>query len=65
MITLYPKVTGFVMDNKERIRWVLNGTWDGKMETCEVLNQKDTDKSGKPVLELKDSKLLWERRMPA
>ena len=53
------------MDKNERIRWVLNGTWDGRMETCEVLKQKDSEKTGKPVLELSHSKLLWERRLPA
>ncbi|CAG7636499.1 unnamed protein product [Allacma fusca] len=58
------KVTGCVMDKHEKVRWILNGTWDAKMETCEVLNQKDTDKSGKPVLELGSSKTLWERKLP-
>jgi len=52
------------MDKQERVRWVLNGTWDGKMEACKVLKQKDSDKSGKPVLELGSPVTLWVRKMP-
>lgn len=52
------------MDSQEKVSWVLNGTWDGKMETCEVLKQKDSDKNGKPTLELGPSRVLWERRLP-
>jgi len=58
------KVTGCVMDKNEKVRFILNGTWDARMEMCEVLNQKDTDKSGKPVLELAPAKLLWDRKVP-
>ena len=52
------------MDKNEKVRYILNGTWDARMETCEVTNQKDTDKSGKPILELAPAKVLWERKLP-
>ncbi|ODN04914.1 Oxysterol-binding protein-related protein 6 [Orchesella cincta] len=55
-------VTGCVMNNAEVVRYVLNGTWDTKIDGCAVLKIKETDTKGKPVFELGPSKTLWTRR---
>ncbi|XP_075591788.1 LOW QUALITY PROTEIN: oxysterol-binding protein 1 [Dermatophagoides farinae] len=59
------KVTGVVLSKDEKIKWVLNGTWDNKMEACKVLNPTQlTSKSSKPVIETGTPKLIWRRVLP-
>lgn len=48
------------MDKDKTVKWVLNGTWDNKMEACKVLNPKQLNYS-KPVIETGTPKLIWKR----
>ncbi|KAF7489040.1 Oxysterol-binding protein 1 [Sarcoptes scabiei] len=58
------KVTGLVVSKDEKIKWVLNGTWDNKMEACKVVNTKQLiSKNSKPLVETGTPKLIWKRRM--
>jgi len=57
------KVTGVVTDSTGAARWVLQGTWDDKIEGAKVLNTIETGK-GKTVYETGATKILWQRRMP-
>lgn len=57
------RVTGHIQDNKGHLKWVLNGTWDNKMDACAVLDIKE-DAKGKQLLAKGPSKVLWKRRYP-
>ncbi|OTF77643.1 oxysterol-binding protein 1-like protein, partial [Euroglyphus maynei] len=59
------KVTGVVLSKDQKIKWVLNGTWDNKMDACKVINPTQlTSKSSKPVIETGTPKLIWRRVLP-
>jgi len=55
------KVTGVITDASGAARWVLQGTWDDKLEGAKVLNTIETNK-GKTVYETGETKVLWQRR---
>jgi len=53
------KVTGTITNVDGKVEWVLNGTWDCKMEGSNVIG--DVTVKGKPSLEIGASKELWKR----
>jgi len=53
------KVTGSVTNSEEKVEWVLNGTWDSKMEGSQVKGEVLI--KGKSSLEVESSKLLWKK----
>ena len=55
-------MTGVITDSNGVAKYVLNGTWDDKMEGAPIVNT--TESKGKPVFETGPSKVLWQRRMP-
>lgn len=57
------KVTGVVTDQTGNARWVLQGTWDTKIETSKVIGSHGSVK-GKPLLETTTPKVLWRRVLP-
>ncbi|XP_065584548.1 oxysterol-binding protein 1-like [Artemia franciscana] len=57
------KVTGAVMNAKRELVWVLNGTWDNKMEASKVAEKRSQVK-GKQVLETEAPVVVWQRRWP-
>ncbi|KAK2720637.1 oxysterol-binding protein 1-like isoform X2 [Artemia franciscana] len=57
------KVTGAVMNAKGEVVWVLNGTWDNKMEAAKVAEKRSQVK-GKQVLETEAPVVVWQRRWP-
>ncbi|XP_013788509.2 oxysterol-binding protein 1-like [Limulus polyphemus] len=57
------KVTGVVTDKEGRANWVLQGTWDHKIEGARVVGSHGSVK-GKPLLETSTPKVLWKRVMP-
>ncbi|XP_054717712.1 oxysterol-binding protein 1-like [Uloborus diversus] len=57
------KVTGVVTDPEGSAKFVLQGTWDHKMEVARVLNNRGSVK-GKPLLETSTSKVIWKRQFP-
>ena len=52
-----------ITDSSGVVRYVLSGTWDGKIEGAHVLNGDDAS-AGKVDYETGPSKLLWQRRHP-
>ena len=54
------KVTGSITNENERVEWVLNGTWDTKLEASKVVNE--TVVKGKSTLEIGPTRLLWKVR---
>jgi len=56
------KVTGTVNSSKDKVEWVLNGTWDTKLEGSKVIGEVVA--KGKSSLEIGASKVLW-KRIPA
>jgi len=48
------KVTGTVTNAKAKVEWVLNGTWDAKIEAAKVLNE--TVVKGKSTMEIGPTK---------
>ncbi|XP_022252408.1 oxysterol-binding protein 1-like [Limulus polyphemus] len=57
------KVTGVVTDKEGTANWVLQGTWDHKIEGARVVGSEGSVR-GKPVLETATPKVLWKRYMP-
>ncbi|CAG2110463.1 unnamed protein product [Medioppia subpectinata] len=57
------KVTGVVMDSEGTPKWVLQGTWDNKVEASKVINSHGSAK-GKPILETATPKVIWKRVYP-
>jgi len=53
------KVTGTITGNDQKVEWVLNGTWDAKMEGSKVIGEAVV--KGKSSLEIGESKLLWKK----
>jgi len=53
------KVTGTVTDVDGKVEWVLNGTWDNKMEGSKVIGEAIV--KGKSSLEIGTSKVLWKK----
>ena len=53
------KVTGTITNSEGKICWVLNGTWDQKMEGSKVIGEAVV--KGKAHPEIQDSKLLWKK----
>ena len=53
------KVTGTITNAEGKICWVLNGTWDQKMEGSKVIGEAMV--KGKAHPEIQDSKLLWKK----
>lgn len=53
------KVTGTINSTSGKVEWVLNGTWDSKMEGSKVIGE--SSKGGKPSLEIGVTKTLWKR----
>lgn len=56
------KVTGVVTDSKSQAHWVLQGTWDNKMEALRVVSTESS--KGKPVFTTATPKVIWKRVMP-
>lgn len=57
------KVTGVIIDSEGTAKWVLQGTWDNKLEAAKVINKHGSAK-GKPILETATPKVIWKRVMP-
>jgi hypothetical protein len=56
------KVTGVISDSTGRVRWLVQGTWDEKMEGAPVIFTENVD--GNVVHRTGEKKLLWQRRYP-
>lgn len=57
------QVTGVVTDSNGVARWVLQGTWDEKVEGAKVIKTIETGR-GKTVYETGPTKVMWERKYP-
>jgi len=53
------KVTGTINSRDGKVEWVLNGTWDSKMEGSKVIGESVV--KGKQHLEIGSCKTLWKR----
>jgi len=58
------KVTGTVINGRQndRVEWVLNGTWDTKLEASRVIGEGKV--KGKSSLEVDDAEVLWVAKPP-
>lgn len=56
---LRDKVTGVVVDSSGDAKWVLQGTWDNKVEASRVINSRSS--KGKPLLETSTPKVIWKK----
>jgi len=54
------KVTGTITGAEGKVEWVLNGTWDTKIEGSKVIGEATV--KGKSSLEIGASKLLWKKQ---
>ena len=57
------QVTGVVTDSAGVAGWVLQGTWDERVEGAKVIKTVETA-PGKTVYETGPTKVLWERKYP-
>ena len=56
------KVKGTITNENNKVKWVLNGTWDSTLEGSRVVGESTT--KGKSNLEIEDSKVLWKVNPP-
>jgi len=56
-------VTGVITDSSGIAKYILNGTWDSKLEGARVLNGEEVAKS-KVDYVTSDYRVLWQRRYP-
>ncbi|XP_070499181.1 oxysterol-binding protein 1 isoform X2 [Chironomus tepperi] len=56
------RVKGVVMDPDKQVKWVLNGTWDNKMELASVTSTSGSPEN--PVYRTSNYKTIWQRRLP-
>ncbi|UYV77650.1 OSBP [Cordylochernes scorpioides] len=57
------KVKGVVTNAEGAAKWVLQGTWDSKLEVARVVGSPGSVK-GKPLLETATPRVAWRRAMP-
>jgi len=58
------KVHGTVMNKDEKVEWILNGTWDTKVEGAKVIGESKDSKNRSTNLEVGPSRLLWKYNLP-
>lgn len=56
------RVKGAVMDPSGNVKWVINGTWDDKVEIAPVTGSNGTPEN--PVYQTGPATIAWKRRMP-
>lgn len=56
------RVKGVVMDSMNQVKWVINGTWDSKIEIAPVTSTSGSTEN--PVYKTGNYKTAWTRRMP-
>lgn len=56
------KVKGVVMNSNNEVKWVVQGTWDTKIEIAPVISTSGTPDN--PVYKTGPYMLAWKRRMP-
>lgn len=56
------RVKGVVMDPDKQVKWVLNGTWDNKMELAAVTSTSGSSEN--PVYRTSNYKTIWQRKLP-
>ncbi|XP_065337835.1 oxysterol-binding protein 1 isoform X4 [Cloeon dipterum] len=54
------KVKGCVMDKNGSVKWVVQGTWDNKIEIAEVISSQGNSEN--PVFKTGPYKVAWKRR---
>lgn len=57
-----PQVKGVVMDKDENVKWIVNGTWDEKVEIAPVTSVEGD--SSNPVYRTGPYVVAWQRRHP-
>uniref|UniRef100_A0AAG5DT23 Oxysterol-binding protein n=1 Tax=Anopheles atroparvus TaxID=41427 RepID=A0AAG5DT23_ANOAO len=56
------RVKGVVMDSANQVKWVINGTWDSKIEIAPVTSTSGSTEN--PVYKTGNYKTAWTRRVP-
>ncbi|XP_052861291.1 oxysterol-binding protein 1 isoform X3 [Anopheles cruzii] len=56
------RVKGVVMDNANQVKWVINGTWDSKIEIAPVTSTSGSTEN--PVYKTGNYKTAWTRNLP-
>ncbi|KAF5286953.1 hypothetical protein FQR65_LT12412 [Abscondita terminalis] len=57
------RVKGAVMDSMNNVKWIINGTWDDKVEIAPVISSSGSLEN--PIYQTGSVVLAWKRRMPA
>ena len=57
-----------MVNKNNEIKWILQGTWDNKMEAAKVLSSSQKllkgAHNGKPLVETGTLKQIWKRNLP-
>lgn len=53
---------GYVLNKDNEIKWVVNGTWDNKVEVAPVIQYEGPIES--PTCQTGNYVLAWQRQMP-
>ena len=58
--TNWLQVTGVISDSSGKANWVIQGTWDDKIDGAKVLTTSES--KGKTVFETGPTTLMWQRK---
>lgn len=56
------RVKGVVMNRDGQVKWVINGTWDNKIEIAPAISSSGSSDS--PVYKTGNYKTIWSRKLP-
>ncbi|KAI4454411.1 oxysterol-binding protein-related [Holotrichia oblita] len=56
------RVKGAVMDSSGKVRWIINGTWDDKVEICKVTGVSGSETN--PIYQTNSPIVAWKRTVP-
>lgn len=56
------RVKGLIMNEKNEVKWVLNGVWDKEIEIAPVISTSGSENS--PVYKTGAYNVIWTRRLP-
>ncbi|XP_074602922.1 oxysterol binding protein [Brevipalpus obovatus] len=56
------KVTGSIVNGQGELKWIVQGTWDDKIEASRVTKQQSS--KNKLVCEASSAKVIWQKKIP-
>lgn len=59
------RVKGFVMNREGEVKWIIEGTWDNKIQIARVLSTEPSSTHENPQYSTEPFQVIWQRVKPA